>query len=101
MIDPVKLLMFAQSSESPLIIDYEDDMWRRDDDETALSCDDIVVSRSSYTAALGELISARKVVEAARKRLGYCDCDWESVGHTGACLALSVALAEYDKAVGK
>ena len=51
--------------------------------------------------AESELLAARKVVEAARERLGYCECDWETTGHTGACMRLALALAEHDKAGGK
>lgn len=39
-----------------------------------------------------------RVVKAARARLGYCECDWETTGHTGACIQLALALAAYDEA---
>lgn len=52
--------------------------------------------RDQHKTALAELAAAREVVKAARARAGWCDCDWEITGHTGACLKLAQALRTYD-----
>lgn len=65
-------------------------------DRTAANARFFAASRNALPSLLAEVRELRAVADAARSRLGWCECDWETAGHTGACLKLASALAKYD-----